>query len=78
MSFFFYSLVLLPAPDLPHTKLSGLNILPMELALTLSRVPGSRSVKMARGIQEPLDAISMIIFSGDSEDAAILFVLYTE
>jgi len=44
---------LLPAPDCPKTKLSGLKIWPIGPDLTESMVPGSRSTKMARGTYLP-------------------------
>merc|ERR1719319_1624961 len=40
---------LLPAPDAPKTKLSGLNRVPTGDALITSTVPGSRSTRHARG-----------------------------
>uniref|UniRef100_A0A1B0BQ51 Uncharacterized protein n=1 Tax=Glossina palpalis gambiensis TaxID=67801 RepID=A0A1B0BQ51_9MUSC len=40
---------LLPAPDCPNTKLSGLKICPKAPDLTESIVPGSKSTNIARG-----------------------------
>ena len=40
---------LLPAPDCPKTKLSGRKICPKGPARTESMVPGSRSIRIARG-----------------------------